>query len=520
MKTNIIKTISILLTVVMLFSSCAASQTEATTDSAASYEATFDPTLNFPEQDYPYVDFNTEEYNTIDENSFMSVQDNPLSTFSADVDTASYTNVRRMINQGSLPTPDAVRVEEMINYFSYDIPEPQNDQPFSVTTEMSPCPWNDDTEILSIALGTEYIPTDNLPPSNLVFLIDVSGSMSSENKLPLVQQAFSLLLDNLSPQDTVSIVTYAGSERVVIEGATLENKQQLQDAISDLESSGSTNGSTAIQKAYEIAQKHFKDDGNNRIILATDGDLNVGQTSESDLKNIVEKNRESGVFLSVLGFGDGNYKDNKMETLSQNGNGNYYYIDTKLEAQKVLANELGATLHTVAKDVKIQVEFNPNYINGYRLIGYENRLLDTRDFNDDTKDAGEIGAGHQMIALYEIVPADSNTQIESTDLRYQQTTTIDSDEIANIAIRYKQPDQNESILLEQAVTEQNFNSEMSENMKLMTSVAEFSMLLRSSPHIGSANYDDLMENIKALSRFTEDDYIIDFYTIVKKASTL
>ncbi len=470
--------------------------------------------------DFPTVDYNTEEYNSFEENAFSSVYNNPLSTFGADVDSASYTNVRRMINEGILPTTDAVRVEEMVNFFDYDYIEPSEEEIFNIYTEVNPCEWNQDTQLLSIVLNTQSIEKEQLPPSNLVFLIDVSGSMDSYDKLPLVQEAFSLLIENLTSNDVISIVTYAGNETIVLEGASGDDKQQISDAINDLTSGGSTHGSKAIQTAYEIAQEHFIDGGNNRIILATDGDLNVGLTSESDLKNLVEEQRENGVFLSVLGFGDGNYKDNKMETLSQNGNGNYYYIDTKIEAQRVLVEEMGSTLHTVAKDVKIQVEFNPSAIKGYRLIGYENRLLDEEDFSDDTKDAGEIGAGHQMVALYEVIPSDSAIEVTGSNLKYQETTPIDSNEWLTVSVRYKEPEEDESKLITKVVTEKEYSESMSDNVKLMSAVVEFGMLLRDSSFVGTANYDDLLTKIKALDRFTEDDYIIEFYTIVKKASEL
>ena len=336
------------------------------------------------------IDFNTEEYNAIKENSYMSVAANPLSTFSIDVDTASYTNLRRMINDGDYIDTDAIRIEEMINYFNYDYPAPNAGEPFSVNTEMADCPWNDETKLLLIGLQAEEIDMSERAPMNVVFLIDVSGSMYDEDKLPLVQKSFSLLTENLTPQDRVSIVTYAGSDRVVLEGADGNNKEEIIEAINAREAGGSTAGADGINTAYEIAEKYFISGGNNRIVLATDGDLNVGISSESELTKLVEKKRETGVFLSVLGFGTGNIKDNKMEALADNGNGNYAYIDSVLEAKKVLVEEMGGTLFTIAKDVKFQVEFNPQYVSEYRLVGYENRLMNDQDFYDDTKDAGEI----------------------------------------------------------------------------------------------------------------------------------
>ena len=334
----------------------------------------------------PEVDYNTEEYNSIKENSYMSSISNPLSTFSIDVDTASYTNLRRMINRGyakeDIPK-DSIRIEEMINYFSYDYPTPQNGDPFAVTTEVTDCPWNKDTKLMKIGIKAAQMDLTERAPMNLVFLIDVSGSMYDSNKLPLVQKSFCMLTENLTAQDRISIVTYAGYDEVVLEGAEGSHKDTIENAINSLSAGGSTAGADGIKTAYKIAEKYFIEGGNNRIILATDGDLNVGISSESDLTDLVEEKRETGVFLSVLGFGTGNYKDNKMEALADNGNGNYAYIDSELEAKKVLVEEMGGTLFTVAKDVKIQVEFNPEYVKRYRLIGYENRLMDAEDFAGD-----------------------------------------------------------------------------------------------------------------------------------------
>lgn len=336
---------------------------------------------------------NDEEYNYIKENGYTAVSSAPLSTFSADVDTASYTNVRRMIDDGVDVPPDAVRIEEFINYFDYDYADPADGEPFAVHTELSDCPWNDETELLMVGINTKGFDAvlDERPAMNLVFLIDVSGSMYDDNKLPLVQKSFSMLTDNLTAADRVSIVTYAGSDEVVLEGADGNDRKKILRAINDLEAGGSTAGAAGINTAYDIAQKYFIDGGNNRVILATDGDLNVGLSSESELTRLIEEKRESGVFLSVLGFGTGNYKDNRLEALADYGNGNYSYIDSEKEAKKVLVDEMSGTLFTVAKDVKFQLEFNPANVKGYRLIGYENRVMAAEDFNDDTKDAGEIG---------------------------------------------------------------------------------------------------------------------------------
>ncbi|MBQ7371517.1 MAG: von Willebrand factor type A domain-containing protein, partial [Blautia sp.] len=357
------------------------------------------------EPDIP--DWNTEEYSYQEENSWMSVKTSPFSTFAADVDTASYANLRRMILRGQEIPADAVRIEEMINYFSYDYAKPQGDEPFSVTTEIAPCPWNADTELLLIGLQAKKMEQEERPASNLVFLIDVSGSMGDPDKLPLVQRSIHLLAENLGPKDRISIVTYADGDEVVLEGVSGEKQAEISAAMEDLMAGGGTNGSAGIQTAYEIAEKFFIPGGNNRIILATDGDLNIGITDEGSLTHLIKEKAKSGVFLSVLGFGFGNLSDTNMEALADNGNGNYSYIDSVSEARKVLIDEMGATLFTVAKDVKLQVEFNPERIKGYRLIGYENRTMAAEDFSDDSKDGGEIGAGHRVTALYEIAKTDS-----------------------------------------------------------------------------------------------------------------
>ncbi|MDE6053202.1 MAG: VWA domain-containing protein, partial [Lachnospiraceae bacterium] len=396
--------------------------------------------------------WNTEEYNAVEEPGFQSVANNPLSTFSADVDTASYSNIRRMIEAGysldAIPS-GAVRIEEMLNYFSYDYRLPKKNEPFGVTTVLGDCPWNGDAKLLQIGLKTKEIDFSEAPDSNLVFLLDVSGSMYTDDKLPLLQKSFSMLVQELDRKDTVSIVTYAGSDRVILEGESGEHKEKIIEAINELEAGGSTNGSAGIETAYALAEQYFIKGGNNRVILATDGDLNVGASSESELHELITKKKESGVYLSVLGFGTGNIKDNKMEILADCGNGNYAYIDSISEAKKVLVEQMGAILVTVAKDVKLQVEFNPAYVKGYRLLGYENRALAAEDFDDDKKDAGEIGAGHMVTALYEIIPVDSEQEISETELKYQDNKSdagVKNGEWLNLKIRYKEPDADESLL--------------------------------------------------------------------------
>lgn len=459
---------------------------------------------------------NDEEYNYISENGYTAVSSAPLSTFSADVDTASYTNVRRMIDNGSDVPPDAVRIEEFINYFDYDYTDPADGEPFAVHTELSDCPWNDETELLMVGINTKGFDAvlDERPAMNLVFLIDVSGSMYDDNKLPLVQKSFSLLTDNLTAADRVSIVTYAGSDEVVLEGADGNDRKKILRAINDLEAGGSTAGAAGINTAYDIAQKYFIDGGNNRVILATDGDLNVGLSSESELTRLIEEKRESGVFLSVLGFGTGNYKDNRLEALADYGNGNYSYIDSEKEAKKVLVDEMSGTLFTVAKDVKFQLEFNPANVKGYRLIGYENRVMAAEDFNDDTKDAGEIGSGHSVTVLYEIVPADSKMELGESELKYASDSEgVMGDELLTVNIRYKEPEGSESKLLTYPVNKSLYSDKMSADMNFASCVAEFGMLLRNSRYIGDVTYKDVSAQLSKYD-YSDDDYKDEFIYLV------
>ena len=459
---------------------------------------------------------NDEEYNYIKENGYTAVSSAPLSTFSADVDTASYTNVRRMIDDGMDVPPDAVRIEEFINYFDYDYTDPAVGEPFAVHTELSDCPWNDETELLMVGINTKDFDAvlDERPAMNLVFLIDVSGSMYDDNKLPLVQKSFSMLTDNLTAADRVSIVTYAGSDEVVLEGADGNDRKKILRAINDLEAGGSTAGAAGINTAYDIAQKYFIDGGNNRVILATDGDLNVGLSSESELTRLIEEKRESGVFLSVLGFGTGNYKDNRLEALADYGNGNYSYIDSEKEAKKVLVDEMSGTLFTVAKDVKFQLEFNPANVKGYRLIGYENRVMAAEDFNDDTKDAGEIGAGHSVTVLYEIVPADSKMELGESELKYASDSEgVMGDELLTVNIRYKEPEGSESKLLTYPVNKSLYSDKMSADMNFASCVAEFGMLLRNSRYIGDVTYKDVSAQLSKYD-YSDDDYKDEFIYLV------
>lgn len=484
-------------------------------DACASNEAVFDSA------DVQMPDWNTEEYSAVEEPGFKSVANDPLSTFSADVDTASYSNLRRMIENGyslaEIPE-GAVRIEEMLNYFSYDYKLPKKGEPFGITTVIGDCPWNEDAKLLQIGLKTEEIDFSEAPDSNLVFLLDVSGSMYTDDKLPLLQKSFAMLVRELGGKDTVSIVTYAGADCVVLEGESGDNQEEIIAAVSALEAGGSTNGADGIETAYKLAEQYFIEGGNNRVILATDGDLNVGPSSESELDALITEKKESGVYLTVLGFGTGNIKDNKMETLADHGNGIYAYIDSVGEAKKVLVEQMGATLVTVAKDVKLQVEFNPAYIKGYRLLGYENRALATQDFDDDTKDAGEIGAGHMVTALYEIVPVDSSQEIPETKLKYQDNkndTGVKNGEWMNLKIRYKEPDEEESILKEYPVNEENYVQEPSADFCFAAAVAEFGLIVRDSAYKGEASFENVRTLLKKVDT-DEDDYKDEFVYLVKK----
>ncbi len=471
--------------------------------------------------------FNTEGYDHIVENPFLKTNDNPLSTFSIDVDAASYANIRRFINDGRLPPAGAVRIEEMINYFNYSYPQPQGDAPFSINTEISNCPWNAQHTLVMIGLQGKKISTQNLPASNLVFLIDVSGSMYEPDKLPLVQSSLKLLVDQLRPQDKVALVVYAGNAGLVLPSTSGDEKTKIKDAIDALEAGGSTAGGAGIQLAYKTARNNFIKGGNNRVILCTDGDFNVGQSSEDELQTLIEEERSSGVFLSVLGFGTGNYQDAKMQTLADKGNGNHNYIDNISEAKKVFVNEFGGTLFTIAKDVKLQIEFNSEKVQGYRLIGYENRLLNKEDFNDDKKDAGELGSGHTVTALYELIPAGiKDTMLKDVDaLRYQKIKPLSkrnfNDEVMNIKLRYKKADGDKSILIEHPLKDENiaFNS-TSDNFRFATAVAAFGMLLRNSEYKGVADFSTVRDMAQSAIANDEEGYRKEFINLVKKASSL
>lgn len=465
-----------------------------------------------------YEEPNTESYAYISENGFKKSRKEPLSTFSIDVDRAAYSNVRRFINSSQMPNVDAVRIEEMINYFDYNYGTPENGEPFATHLEIGDCPWNPENKLLLIGIQGENVSEEKIPPCNLVFLIDVSGSMSDENKLPLLKKSFKYLVDQLRPEDRVSIVVYAGAAGCVLPSTTGKNKAEIMTAIDNLQSGGSTAGGEGIILAYDIAVKNFIKGGNNRVILATDGDFNVGVSSDSELERLIEKKRESGVYLTILGFGTGNYKDSKMEGLSNKGNGNYAYIDNILEAKKVFGKELWGTLYTIAKDVKIQIEFNPGIVKEYRLIGYENRMLENEDFNNDKKDAGEIGSGHTVTAIYELVMVKDDKNSEDVDpLKYQTSEIVESNDVATLKIRYKEPDESKSRLLTTIISRNDLNkTELSDNFKFAVSVAEYGMLLRNSEHKGQSSYDHVIEWAKESKGDDESGYRSEFISLVEK----
>lgn len=472
-------------------------------------------------------DFNTEGYDHITENPFFKTNDDPLSTFSIDVDAASYANVRRFINAGELPPAGAVRIEELINYFSYSYPQPKADDPFSINTEISSCPWNANHKLVLIGLQGKEISTENLPASNLVFLIDVSGSMNEEDKLPLVKSSLKLLVDQLRPQDKVSLVVYAGNAGLVLPSTRGNDKIKIKYAIDALDAGGSTAGGEGIKLAYNTAKKNFVKGGNNRVILCTDGDFNVGTSSEDELQTLIEDERQSDIFLSVLGFGTGNYQDSKMQLLADKGNGNHNYIDNLSEAKKVFVNEFGGTLFTIAKDVKLQIEFNPEKFQGYRLIGYENRLLNKEDFNDDKKNAGELGSGHAVTALYELIPAGiKDTMLKNVDaLKYQKTKSSAQNnftgEIMNIKLRYKKPDGNKSALIEHPLKDENISfTATSDNFRFAASVAAFGMLLRNSQYKGNADFSSIKQTAQSALGNDDEGYRKEFIKLVKTASLI
>jgi Ca-activated chloride channel homolog len=472
-----------------------------------------------------YLDPSTESYSKVNENGFKSVKVDPVSTFSIDVDRASYSNIRRYINQGELPPADAVKIEEMVNYFEYDYPQPTDEHPFSINTEYSECPWQKDHKILHIGIQGKKISTEDLPPSNLVFLLDVSGSMAETNKLPLVKAAFKLLVNNLREKDRVAIVVYAGAAGIVLPSTKGSQKEKIIDAINSLVAAGSTAGGEGITLAYKVAHENFIKEGNNRVILATDGDFNVGISNENELENFIVEKRKTGIFLTCLGFGMGNYKDSKIEILADKGNGNYDYIDDLMEANKMFVSEFGGTLFTIAKDVKIQIEFNPAKVQSYRLVGYEKRLLNNEDFKDDTKDAGELGSGHTVTAVYEIVPTGVKSKFvpDADPLKYQNSENINnelSDEIATVKFRYKKPDGEKSIEMVHPIADNCKSFEnASDNIRFSSAVAMFGMLLRNSEFKGTSSFQEIVDIADNARGKDKDGYRGEFVRLVKMAGS-
>jgi Ca-activated chloride channel family protein len=492
---------------------------------AVSYEG--DQVYFMEDTESSYHQPNTEDYEGLDENTFQEATQNPLSTFSIDVDAASYSNMRRFINNGQNPPKDAVRIEEMINYFNYDYKQPTGQDPFSINTEIAPAPWNEKHQLVHIGLQGKVIPTENLPASNLVFLLDVSGSMFAQNKLPLLKSGLKMLVDQLRDEDKVSIVVYAGAAGCVLPPTSGKEKDKIIEALQNLKAGGSTAGGAGIELAYKIAKENFMKEGNNRIILATDGDFNVGASSNEAMEDLIEKKRKEGVFLTVLGFGMGNYKDSKMEILADKGNGNYAYIDNILEAKKVLVNEFGGTLFTIAKDVKIQVEFNPANVTAYRLIGYENRKLNNEDFNNDKKDAGELGSGHTVTALYEIIPKGVDSYFKPIDdLKYQKNEPKTEkltygDELLTVKFRYKAPDEEVSQLIVKTV-ENTITAldKTSDNFRWSAAVATYGMLLKDSDYLEKGDYQLVIDLAKSAKGKDENGYRIEFIKLVESSSMM
>lgn len=481
--------------------------------------------ISISEADYDQL--KNEEYSQFTENKFQLAKTEPLSTFSVDVDAASYSNMRRFINRGSLPEKDAIRIEELVNYFSYNYPEPTGNDPVKISAEVGICPWNSQNRLVKIGLKSRNMAGDNLPASNFVFLIDVSGSMYGATRLDLVKSSLKLLVNNLREKDRVAIVVYAGAAGEVLPSTSGSDKQKIKEALENLSAGGSTAGGAGIQLAYKIAKKNFIKSGNNRIILCTDGDFNVGVSSNDGLQKLIEEERKSGVFLSILGYGMGNYKDNKMQTLAQAGNGNHAYIDNLQEANKVLVNEFGATMYTVAKDVKLQIEFNPSKVQAYRLVGYETRLLNREDFNDDTKDAGEMGAGHTVTAFYEVIPVGvkSNLLGNVDPLKYQKETKADlpsyglHPDLLTVKLRYKQPNSDTSKKIEVPLIDSNSDN-VSDDFRFASAVAMFGQLMKDSQYKGTGNYDKAITLAQKGFGSDEQGYRREFVRLMETAKGL
>ena len=507
--------------VMLIFTGCKQGRTydEAASDTTA-VEAVDNEILLPNPDDAVTANENTESYAEFIENPFESPKTAPLSTFSIDVDNASYTNIRRFINNGQTVPKDAVRIEEMVNFFKYQYPQPLDEHPFSINTEYSESPWNAKHKLLRIGLQGKNIPTDNLPASNLVFLVDVSGSMSDDNKLPLLKESMKVLVKELRAKDKVAIVVYAGAAGVVLEPTSGEDKETIIEAFDNLNAGGSTAGGEGIELAYQLAKQNFIKGGNNRVILATDGDFNVGKSSDADMEDLIEEKRKSGIFLTVLGYGMGNYKDSKMEILADKGNGNYAYIDNIQEANRFLGREFKGSLFAIAKDVKIQIEFNPKHVQAYRLIGYENRKLKAEDFKNDAIDAGELGSGHTVTALYEIIPVGIDSDFMPSDLKYTKVKTDSesqyNEELATIKFRYKKPDGEKSIEMIKTIADQAISLEQSsKDFKFSSAVAWFGLKLRDSKYISEKSTDAIKRLAQSGLSYDEDGYKAEFIRLVE-----
>ncbi len=465
------------------------------------------------------VNVGGEGYNSTRENDFKNAVNNPLSTFSIDVDTASYTNIRRYIKDGQRPPQEAVRLEEMVNYFHYNYPKPSGQDPFAMHVEVFKCPWNRNNLLALVGVQGKDIDEESLPPANIVFLLDVSGSMQDDDKLPLLKSAFTMLTGEMRSKDRISIVTYSSNVNVVMEATPGNQKNTIMRALDSLESGGSTAGAAGLDMAYKVAQRNFIQNGNNRIILATDGDFNVGVDTEAGLQKLVEQKRSEGVFLSVMGFGTGNIQDNKMETMADKGNGNYFYIDSITEAYKVMSSEMKGNLYTIAKDVKLQIEFNPAMVSGYRLLGYENRVIKNKDFTNDKKDAGELGAGHTVTALYEIVPANASTEVGQT-LKYQNVKINAYDEWMTVHLRFKKPTESVSSQLDAAIASSYYRSVPSTDAMFATAVVEWGLILKDSKYKGTASYDSVKHLGNMGKGDDEDGFRSEFLQLVDRASNM
>ena len=504
----------------LFFASCKENQYMNEAEAASEIMITDAADNNTLEEYSPEYE-NQESYAKIEENKFENPKIKPLSTFSIDVDNASYTNIRRFINNGQEVPKDAVRLEEMMNYFTYTYPQPKDKHPFSINTEYSDCPWNSEHKLVKIGLQGKKIETDNLPASNIVFLVDVSGSMSDENKLPLLKESMKVLVNELRPEDKVSIVVYAGAAGMVLPPTPGDEKRKIMNAFDELSAGGSTAGGEGIELAYNIAEENFIKGGNNRIVLATDGDFNIGASSDNEMENLIEKKRKSGIFLTCLGYGMGNYKDSKMEILADKGNGNYAYIDNMQEANRFLGKEFKGSMFAIAKDVKIQIEFNPKHVQSYRLIGYENRKLNDEDFKNDAIDAGELGSGHTVTALYEIIPTGVESNYTPSKLKYtsnESASTSNSDELATIKFRYKKPEGEKSIEMVQTIPNATKSLKAaSPDFKFASSVAWFGMKLRDSKYIENKEIEDIVSLAKEGLDNDSEGYKAEFIRLAKSA---